>query len=68
MTLALELSDLERFRRAIGRLLGLQFDDSRLGFLANVLARRAESTGLGEKYLPYLEGLVTGRRTGRLIG
>jgi chemotaxis protein methyltransferase CheR len=37
-------SDLERFRALIVRCLGLQFEDAKLGFLAEVLRRRLEAT------------------------
>lgn len=36
--------DLERFRALIVRCLGLQFEDAKLGFLADVLRRRLEAT------------------------
>lgn len=49
--------EMERFRVWVGRRLGLYFDDGKLGFLADVLARRLEATrepiGL---YLNQLEG------------
>jgi chemotaxis protein methyltransferase CheR len=38
-------ASLERFRKAVARRLGLHFDDAKLGFLAEVLQRRAEATG-----------------------
>jgi chemotaxis protein methyltransferase CheR len=38
-------SDVERFREIVGSRLGLHFDDTRLGQLAEVLERRLESTG-----------------------
>ena len=38
-------SDLDRFRALIVRYLGLQCDDAKLGFLAEVLRRRLEATG-----------------------
>lgn len=45
----------ERFRCWIARRLGLQFDDSKLGFLAEVLARRTDRTR--ETFAPYLDAL-----------
>jgi chemotaxis protein methyltransferase CheR len=50
--------EIERFRTAIHRHLGLRFDDGKLGFLAEVLGRRVEmserSPGV---YLSWLEAL-----------
>ncbi len=49
--------DLERFRAAIVRQIGLQFDDAKLGFLRQVLARRLDRySGSGACYLRKLEG------------
>lgn len=46
----------ERFRRLIAQRLGLQFEEGKLGFLAEVLKRRVEATGRGsEAYLDLLE-------------
>lgn len=45
----------ERFRGWVAQRLGLQFDDSKLGFLAEILARRTERTG--EALVPYLDAL-----------
>jgi chemotaxis protein methyltransferase CheR len=45
----------ERFRSWIAQCLGLQFDDSKLGFLADVLARRVDRTK--ETLAPYLDAL-----------
>jgi chemotaxis protein methyltransferase CheR len=48
--------DLERFRGAILRTMGLQFDDSKLGLLSEVLSRRlAKRRAPGEIYLAELE-------------
>jgi chemotaxis protein methyltransferase CheR len=48
--------DLERFRAAIIRRIGLQFDDGKLGFLGEVLQRRLEKHGRsGNAYLWDLE-------------
>lgn len=45
-----------RFRDWIGRRLGLKFDDGKLGFLADVLGRRAVAGGLtSQAYLARLE-------------
>jgi chemotaxis protein methyltransferase CheR len=38
-------TELERFRTAIGRQIGLRFDDSKLGFLGDVLRRRLNNSG-----------------------
>jgi chemotaxis protein methyltransferase CheR len=49
--------DVERFRAAIIRQIGLQFDDSRFGFLGEVLQRRLDKLGRSsETYLRDLEG------------
>ncbi len=45
--------DVERFRAAVARRLGLQFDDGKLGFLAEVLQRRVERRSAAD----YLAGL-----------
>jgi chemotaxis protein methyltransferase CheR len=45
--------DVERFRAAVARRLGLQFDDGKLGFLAEVLQRRVDRRGAAD----YLAGL-----------
>ena len=42
MNQAVSSADTERFRKAIVRCLGLQFDDGRLGLLADVLRRRLD--------------------------
>jgi chemotaxis protein methyltransferase CheR len=50
-------TDLERFRAAIVRRTGLQFDDAKLGFLGEVLQRRLDSLGRStDVYLRDLEG------------
>ena len=47
----------ERFRGWIAQRLGLNFDDTKLGFLADVLGRRADHSGLARHtYLDRLEG------------
>ena len=47
----------ERFRGWIAQRLGLNFDDTKLGFLADVLGRRADQSGLARHiYLDRLEG------------
>jgi chemotaxis protein methyltransferase CheR len=49
-------ADIERFRCVIARCLGLQFEDAKLGFLADVVRRRLEVGGLTpEAYLARLE-------------
>jgi chemotaxis protein methyltransferase CheR len=48
--------DLERFRAAIIQQIGLQFDDTRLGFLGQVLQRRLDKLGRSnDAYLQELE-------------
>lgn len=48
--------DVERFRAAIARTLGLQFDDGKLGFLGEVLQRRLGRVGRSSSdYLSCLE-------------
>ena len=48
----------ERFRDWIAQRLGLNFDDTKLGFLADVLGRRADQSGLARHtYLERLTGL-----------
>ncbi len=52
-----DAGDLERFRGIVATQLGLQFDDSRLGFLAEVLRKRLEAGGHdSRRYLQHLEG------------
>jgi len=46
MTGALNAPETERFRDAVARRLGLQFEESRSVFLSEVLRRRRERTGL----------------------
>jgi chemotaxis protein methyltransferase CheR len=53
--------DLERFRAAVARRLGLQFDDERLAFLGEALRARLEATRLpGDTYLARLESDPSG--------
>lgn len=48
--------DLDRFRAAIVRRMGLQFDDAKLGLLGEVMQRRLQRLGSsGEAYLESLE-------------
>lgn len=57
MTPPLQTPDLHRFRAAVAAGLGLQFDDSKLEFLAGVLQSRLQCTGQSVAlYLAYLEG------------
>jgi len=59
--------DVERFRRLIGRQLGLFFEDGKLGFLAEVLRRRLEATVLdGEGYLGKMEHVLPADEAGAL--
>jgi chemotaxis protein methyltransferase CheR len=56
MTAALDISSVDRFRSDIARCLGLQFDDTKSGFLAEVLRRRLETTRQApDRYLDRLE-------------
>ncbi len=56
--------DAERFRLAIRRRLGLQFDDAKLGFLNEVLQRRLER--LGRAAGEYLDWMEDGAAAGEL--
>jgi chemotaxis protein methyltransferase CheR len=51
-------SEIERFRSAVRRRLGLNFDDGKLPFLAEVLRRRTEASGRAS--IPYLNDLEEG--------
>jgi chemotaxis protein methyltransferase CheR len=55
MIAAIGAGDTERFRGVIAGRLGLQFEDAKLGFLAEVLGRRLEAHGVAAK--PYLTRL-----------
>lgn len=56
MTASIGVVDVERFRAAVARGLGLLFDDSKLGYLSEVFQRRTEATGWPVvKYLDQLE-------------
>jgi len=57
MSGVLGTAELESFQGAIAQRLGLRFDDNRLTFLAEVLARRLEARHLGAN--AYLAALVT---------
>jgi hypothetical protein len=49
-------ADVDRFRSVVARCLGLQFDDDKLGFLADVVRRRLEVSGqTPDVYLARLE-------------
>lgn len=57
MTPLFEQAEVDRFRTLIGQRFGLLFDDSKLAFLAEVLARRIEaSKAKAVSYLDRLEG------------
>jgi chemotaxis protein methyltransferase CheR len=49
------LHELERFRAVISRQIGLWFEDSKFGFLSEVLRRRLEELGRGNDYIGDLE-------------
>lgn len=56
MSVVVESADVERLRHFIAREFGLQFDDSRMGLLADVLYHRARvAPHGGESYLDHLE-------------
>ncbi len=56
MTTFADSAEAERFRGLVARCLGLQFEDAKLGFLAEVLRRRVDTTGAScEAYLARLE-------------
>ncbi|NUP13219.1 MAG: methyltransferase domain-containing protein [Polyangiaceae bacterium] len=56
MTVSIGVSDVERFRGAIARRLGLQYDESKLNYLADVLQRRTDSVGSSaSQYLEWFD-------------
>lgn len=56
MIQTLSVADIDRFRDVIARCLGLQFEDAKLGFLADVLRRRLAAAGqAADVYLSRLE-------------
>ena len=59
-------SDVERFRSLVGRRLGLSFDDTKLGFLGDVLCRRAALTR--RPCAEYLSNLETENTTAAFAG
>lgn len=59
VTTPFNAAEAERFRTLVARRLGLQFEDAKLGFLADVLRRRVESTrGPVDAYLSRLEAVA----------
>ena len=62
----LSSSDVERFRRIVGGRLGLRFDDSGLGQLADVLGRRLKARD--QVCGPYLEQLESQQPAGGELG
>ena len=57
MTVIADPGTVERFRTAIVRVLGLTFEDAKLGFLGEVLQRRLEATrATPQAYVAELEG------------
>jgi chemotaxis protein methyltransferase CheR len=58
MSLSARASHVERFRRAVAAILGLQFDDTRCAFLNEVLERRIAATR--KRPDVYLSGLEAG--------
>jgi chemotaxis protein methyltransferase CheR len=56
MTATISAGDIDRFRSVIARCLGLQFEDAKLGFLADVFRRRLEvASAAPDVYLARLE-------------
>jgi len=56
MTVAVEPRDVDHFRNVVARRFGLQFDDSKLGFLGDLLRRRLNANGhVCETYFGKLE-------------
>lgn len=55
--MSVERTDLERFRSLVARRLGLQYEDGKLDYLAEVVRRRMELTGSTrfESYFEYLD-------------
>ncbi len=61
MIAAPELEAVERFRAALGRRVGLKFPDYQLPFLADILRRRLDTSGLGAgAYLDRLDDPAAG--------
>lgn len=57
-----DADDLERFRRVVAARLGLSIDETRLGSLADVLERRARTSGVSAAaYLDALEAAIPAR-------
>ncbi|HSI17065.1 MAG TPA: CheR family methyltransferase [Sphingomonas sp.] len=56
MSAALDIGEVDRFRESVLRWLGLDFDDSKRGFLLEVLGRRIKASGrAADTYLATLE-------------
>jgi chemotaxis protein methyltransferase CheR len=63
------IADPVRFRSWIARRLGLNFDDGKLGFLADILVRRAHDAGRdAESYLDRLESASADTELRGLVG
>lgn len=58
MNTAVEAAQVGRFRDLVVHHLGLQFDDAKMGWLADVLRRRVECSGIATE--PYLARLAAG--------
>jgi chemotaxis protein methyltransferase CheR len=58
VTVTIDSREVERFREAIARQFGLQFEDAKLGFLADVLRRRLDVCG--QRPDDYLRTLLAG--------
>jgi chemotaxis protein methyltransferase CheR len=66
VTTTLGPTDLERFRGNVARLLGLQFDENRLGSLAEVLERLISGSS-AEPYLQRLDGAAPSSEEARVL-
>ena len=58
MTPVLDRTDLEQFRTIVARRLGLQYEDGKLDYLAEVVRRRMEVVG-STRFESYLERLIS---------
>ena len=58
MTPVLDRADLEQFRTIVARRLGLQYEDGKLDYLAEVARRRMEAVG-SARFESYLERLIS---------
>src|ERR1017187_9790981 len=61
MTPVLDQTDLEQFRTIVARRLGLQYEDGKLAYLADVARQRMELVG-STRFESYLERLISSPR------